>query len=696
MHRRSLLKFGALSAGAALARSTRAQHLVPDPSAVKRVLLVSKCHLDVGFTQTQQQVMQKYFQVYYPQAIRTAAQLRQSGTDRYTWITGSWLLYEYLEQASPADRRVMEQAIAAGDITWHALPFSWQTEMLTRSLITGSLGFSTTLDQRFGHKTISAKMTDVPGHTRGIIAPLSSGGIRLLDIGINAGSTPPVVPDVFVWKDAAGNSLAMLYHRHDYGSIVPIPGTDVAVDVEVRNDNSGPHTPEEIAGIYAKLRADFPAATITACSLNEVAAVVDTVRDQLPVVTGEIGDTWIYGVASDPPKVARFREATRLRQQWLDSGRFAVADSTDRQLLRRLLLAPEHTWGTDTKAYLDTNHYRPADLVKVLNEPGYQTMQHSWQEKRDDLVTAIATLPQPLQQEAQQRLQTLAPTRPSHSGLKPRSPAHQLDTAHFRLAFDPSTGAITRLEQRDTGRDWAGPHNPLALFTYQTLSAADFSSFLARYLKTTADWAPHDFGKPNISSFGAVSREWHPTLLAYSTAHTPTEDRVLLEWQIHDDAALATGNVAWPTTIFCELRLPADTPRLDLTVSTFGKVANRMPEAMWLTFNPVTRDQGTWSARKVEEAVLLTDVVEGGGRGMHAVEALHYREGSHTALEIQTLDAPLVAVAGRSPLNFTLAEPTLQDGLHFGLYNNAWGTNYPQWAGGDWQFRFSLAFPQHA
>jgi hypothetical protein len=32
----------------------------------------------------------------------------------------------------------------------------------------------------------------------------------------------------------------------------------------------------------------------------------------------------------------------------------------------------------------------------------------------------------------------------------------------------------------------------------------------------------------------------------------------------------------------------------------------------------------------------------------------------------------------------------MQDGVHLNLYNNAWGTNYPQWCGGDWMYRFTV------
>ena len=51
----------------------------------------------------------------------------------------------------------------------------------------------------------------------------------------------------------------------------------------------------------------------------------------------------------------------RLRGEWLAGRRISVGDATDRQLLRRLVLAVEHTWGTDTKRYIDYDHYSPRD-----------------------------------------------------------------------------------------------------------------------------------------------------------------------------------------------------------------------------------------------------------------------------------------------------------------------------------------------
>jgi hypothetical protein len=693
MQRRDLLKLAALTAGATAAQHALAGPLAPPDTpntAVRRVLVVFKCHLDVGFTDTQAAVMRKYFDIYYPQAIETGAALRRAGGDHYTWTTGSWLLYEYLEQATPEQRRAMEQAIAAGDISWHALPFSWQTEMLDRSMIEGALGLSHSLDARFGHKTIAAKMSDVPGHTRGIIAPLAAAGISLLDIGVNGASTPPQVPDVFLWKAPDGSTLPMIYHHHTYGGTVVLPGTDTAFSMEMRDDNAGPHTQDEIRTIYTRLRQQFPGATVTAATLNDVAAALASARDKLPVVTDEIGDTWIYGIPSDPLKVARYREAARMRQEWIAQKKLEIGGDIDRTLLRRMALSVEHTWGTDTKRYLDHDHYKPADLNAALGEPGYRTMEASWKEKRNDLGDGIGRLPAPMRAAMEQRLETLSVAAPSPIGMRPHPASRILDTAHYRIALDPRSGSIIALVNKNTQRAWASPKNPLALFTYQTLGPEAYDAFIATYLTVKTSWGPQDFGKPNITHFGAATREWHPTLRQCWVSETFEQHRLLAELAIDDPGSAAAGLVAWPGSLYLEIVMPKNTPLLQIRFTSLGKQQNRLPEAMWLTFNPVTSDPEGWELEKVGQPVRPADVVRGGGRSMHAVsERLRYRD-ARGIFELATLDAPVVALGARSPLDFSLELPTMQDGLHVSLYNNAWGTNYPQWCGGDWMYRFNL------
>ena len=669
--------------------SLYAEDVLPN-AAIKRVVVMFKCHFDAGFIDTQYNVVHKYFNQYFPHAIEIARAANAGGERRYVWTTGSWLLFEYLEQASAAERKTMEDAIARGDIAWHALPFTWQTEMLDPSMIEGSLAISRSLDRRFGVVTTGAKMTDVPGHTRGIVAPLAKHGVGLLEIGVNGGSTAAQLPPLFLWKDPGGASLPMMYHP-DYEGIAIVPGSDVAVVTRVRDDNSGPHTAEEIAKIHADLAARFPSAKIVAGSLTDMANAIAPHRDKLPVVTGEIGDTWIHGCASDPLKVARYRAVARLRESWIAMNALAVGDATDLALLRHVLLEAEHTWGTDTKTWLDFENYVPADLERMLEQKRYEVVEFSWIEKRQDLLDGVATLPETLREEALQAIESVNaiwPIVPAKTAAVAAGTA--IDTAHYVLEIDAKTGAITRLRNKATGREWASATNPIALFSYQTLSQEHYQRFLADYLTTKADWAQKDFGKPNIERFGARDEEWQAESAEVFLEDAAEAHRVLVRLKIKDEEAFESGRAAFPRAVFLEVVLAKAEPAIHLTLSWFGKPATRMPEALWLTFNPIVEDQKRWTLGKTGEAIGPFEVVASGNRHMHCLQTGFAWEQGADRISVETLDAPVVALGDRTPLKFSNDQPDLSKGIHSCLYNNAWGTNYIMWYGEDVRARYVL------
>jgi hypothetical protein len=663
---------------------------MPTPQLdVKRVLVMFKCHFDAGFIATQAAVVDWYFSDYFPEAIRLAADMRRTGGHPYVWTTGSWLLYEYLEQASTQDRQRMEQAIVRGDIAWHALPFNWQTELMDPSMIAGSIGLSQSLDRRFGQTTTGAKMTDVPGHTRGLIAPVAAQGVKFLDIGVNGASMPAEVPPLFLWKDSRGSSLVVMYHL-GYGDTVQVPGSDLVISMAVANDNSGPHSPDEIVRIYSEMSKRYPNAEIRASSLTDIANAVEPYRDRLPVVTQEIGDTWIYGVSSDPLKVARYREVARLRQSWIAQGKFRSGDVTDVALLRSLALEPEHTWGTDTKTWLDYDHQTPRDLEKMLDTKNYKVVAFSWEEKRKDLFDGIARLPAPLRAEAEAAVRKQQPTEPRLDGGAVVAATEEIETPHFILGLDPKTGAVRRLRNKKSGREWASPDHPLALFSYQTLSQQDYSEYRAKYLVMQASWAQFDFGKPNIERFGARSQQWQPALLELRSAKDAQGHRLLAQLEIRDPEAQQSGRTAFPQKLYMEWLLPDAEPVIHLNFYAFQKPATRLPESLWLTFDPVVSDPHGWMLEKSGEQVSPFDVVRGGSRQMHAVSTHFSYKDNDGAFIVEPLDSPVIAMGSKSPLNFSKEQPDLSSGMHCNLFNNAWGTNYIMWYGEDMRSRFLL------
>ena len=165
-----------------------------DNTTVKKVHIIYKTHLDVGFTDLSANIFRKYDEKFIPKALATAEELNTPEKTQFIWTVGSFVIDRYLETAPAPEREKLEEAIRRGWITWHGLPFTTHTELMDDSLFRYGLSISRRLDERFGKKTIAAKMSDVPGHTIALVPLLREAGMTYLHIGINSSSKVVDVP----------------------------------------------------------------------------------------------------------------------------------------------------------------------------------------------------------------------------------------------------------------------------------------------------------------------------------------------------------------------------------------------------------------------------------------------------------------------------------------------------------------------
>src|SRR5580704_8024462 len=140
------------------------------------------------------------------------------------------------------------------------------------------------------------------------------------------------------------------------------------------------------------------------------------------------------------------------------------------------------------------------------------------------------------------------------------------------------------------------------------------------------------------------SREWKPQLKRSWAGREGSAHRVLAELNFPDSPSQSSGLTAWPGKLYLEILLPDDDPVVRLNLSWFDKAAQRLPEAMWLSFLPVAPEEEGWTLTKVNEPVSPFDVVVGGNRQMHAIsDSINYKD-ARGQFSIQSLDAPLLAL----------------------------------------------------
>lgn len=640
------------------------------PEDVKKVYIIFKTHLDIGFTQLSSKVEQKYIDDFIPNAIKVAEELRNGVTgENYVWTTGSWLIWTYLAQASPDKVAELEKAIARGDIVWNGVPYTVESESMSRDLFETTLNASKELDKRFGKKTTGAKMTDVPGHTRGIIAPLSDAGITFLHIGCNPAVMTPDVPPLFRWRDSNGKGINVLY-QGTYGSDILLPDGESVLSINLTGDNHGPHPVDAVKNIFDDLREKYPNAEVVSTSLNHVAGIIESNKASLPVLTSEIGDTWIYGFGSSPVRIARYRALSRLYSKWLKEGRLDMNSTVAVNFALRLGMIAEHTWGMDTKTHLQNWDKYDVDAFNAArNDPAFRLNEESWRELDANVDKAVAVLPEDLRAEANKELENIGKAAHLQFGGQGR-----------QVADITSSGALPVSVN--------GIDMNIGTLAYQAYSSEDFDDFQDRYLRYRYGWAISDLGKPGLDKSKAKSAAVTPVVKNAMSSKGKDGRKISCELAFPGHESI-DGRV-YPENMYVEYFIPKSGNSIDVNVSLVNKPAVRLPEAYWFSFVP--EHIVSVIAEKTGERVDVMDVVRGGNRQMHGID--NYIDIVTTAgtVRITSYDTFLAAIGERNGINFSKRLPDITGGVHFCLFNNLWGTNFSMWFEGSMTYRFRVEF----
>lgn len=631
---------------------------------VDKVYVIFKTHLDVGFTDLSSAVTERYINEFIPKALDVSERLAaEDGGERYVWTTGSWLIWKYLKSAGESESARLEAALRRGDIVWNAVPYTVESEVLTSDLFDALLRISQRFDQKFSKHTLAAKMTDVPGHTRGIIGPMHDAGVKFLHVGVNPASPIPDVPAYFRWVNSSGDELIMAYQQ-DYGTENLLPGGRTAVSVNFTGDNHGPHSYDDVKRIYADLRLRYPNARIVGASFNDVAKELLSVKDRLPVIHSEIGDTWIHGYGSSPVRMAKFRKLSALYSKWLAEGRIDKDSDYALDFVAELGLIAEHTQGMDVKTHLrNWDKYDMDDFIASRSSGPFRKMEESWKEIDDYVDSAISYLPANLQEEAR---------------------------AEVRKVDEIAVGEIVGKDGADVGVEWSqtllGGLIDVAGVTYQTFDGEDYDGYLSRYLRSDEQWAFDDMGKTGLNQSSAVSATLKAVVKGVEVRQESAGRRVLVDLSFPSHEGV-DGRM-YPKMMQVDCFLYDGDKKADIAFTIVDKPAVRLPEAYWLSF---TADSVCGIlAEKVGERVDLMDVVARGNRQMHGID--RYVE-LHTAggkLRIWSETAPIVSVGEALGLAYSTEYPDKKGGVNFNLSNNLWGTNFSMWNEGSLTYRFTV------
>lgn len=675
---------------------------------MKKVFVVSKTHLDLGFTDYAENIRQKYLNSFIPDAINLAESVNTPDKKYFVWTTGSWLLQEALENGTQKQKEKLKNAIESGNIAAHAYPFTTHTELLDADTLDYGLSIVDEIDKIRGRKTVAAKMTDVPGHTRALVSLLAQHGIKLLHIGVNGASAVPEVPECFLWKN--GNDEIVVIYSGDYGGAFKCDFMEEVLYFDHTLDNHGAPSPQKVMDKFNEIQSQFPDYEITAGTMDDFADVIWEYKDKLPVLEGEIGDTWIHGSAADPYKSASLRALMRLKHQWLSDGSMQKGCKEYNAFSDALLCIAEHTCGMDTKPYFaDYESYLkpdfqkarkrdkiiirhpfrdfPYNILNIINKirfkSSYSIIEKSWAEQRTYIEKAVAALSENHKQQAKAALKQLKPECVADvSEYQPYTQAVKLSDYEFELNEYGGIGAFAY-----KGNEIIKKNNN-ALLEYRVYTSKDYDFWFKHYARNmdkNGAWAYPDFGRPLLK---CVDGKYPAGSFYYrlDSAYVSEEEKqikVFANLQCSNEICEQAGA---PREVQIVYTLSSNGLKFD--VIWCGKDANRLTEAIFLHLYPNSKD---FCLVKLGSQIDYNSTVSMGGKNLHAVEKCIMKNDFGNFDFINYL-SPLISIGKGKILEYdNKIESIEKDGISYVLYNNVWGTNFPLWYEDNALFSFEIS-----
>lgn len=678
---------------------------------MKKVTVVSKTHLDLGFTDFAGAVYDTYLNKYIPNAAALAKEMNTADKKKFIWTTGSWIIKEALEHGTEEQKEVLRQALMHGDVIPHALPFTTHTELLDEDTMEYGLSIVDSLDKIRGRKTVSAKMTDVPGHTKALVPLLEKHGIKLLHIGVNGSSALAEVPPCFLWK-CDGSEVVVIYSG-DYGGAFQCDLIDEILYFDHTLDNRGTPSAERIEAKLKAIGEKYPGYEVEAGSMDDIAELLWEKRDMLPVVTDELGDTWIHGSAADPYKSAALRELIALKRQWLSDGSMHRDSSEYINFTDALLCIAEHTCGMDMKKYFaDYENYLKSDFERArkkddirIRHPfrdfpqniftiasrakgdykkgSYSAAEKSWAEQRIYISKAVNALSDEHKKQAELALSELIPLNQiSHNNdfdIK-----QSVDVGDWHLEFNEYAG-IGLLTHNGIK---VIKENNKPIIEYRSFGKKDYDFWLSNYsrnLKKNVSWVYGDFGRPLLKYADKKYPQGYFEYRPYKAGVLNSDEKEVKICIDFECDRVLCNELGAPRLIQIVYTLTDNGLKLD--VLWFCKDANRLTEAVYMHLFPAN---DSIELSKLGRKINPLSVVSKAGRKLHAAEYFTMNA-DNSEYSFINHHSPVISLGRGKILEFdNKYEDISRDGISYVLYDNVWGTNFPLWYEDNARFEFEI------
>lgn len=698
---------------------------------LKKIILVFKTHFDIGFTDLKSNVLEQYTTTMLDDLLTTCEASQNDKDLKYVWSMPSWPLTHMLEHASSDKKIRLVKMIENKQVCWHGLPYTSHFDICGIEDYIRGFSYAKELSDRFKMPyPVAAKMTDVPGHGRMLPTVLSSAGIEFLHLGCNEFATPPEVPFLFHWVGPDGSRVLTMYNKDGYGSgIVPTEDWEYPVWMALMSthDNSGPQSASFIKETVEKIQKQYPNVEVVTGTLDDFYKELAVCNlSTLPVIEKDLADTWIHGAMTYPNEMKELRKI-RTQLPYLELYHNLVGNDKNqvvKDIYQEINHFCEHTWGCDIKTWLKKRIY-DKDVFELEHKQGkYDMVEKSWNEQRNYITKALAYFeelhelepkmifnPSPYKKsgwitldtnvdathinvgdtsyEIQQVLQDkkvfvkdvepLSSTAFEYTNAKV-VPLEKGENHRYKINFSEIDGIIDSIYDKELKVNIVKRNEDCGLFEYryQVISRKEIDEYLRTYGVTFSDWGINDNGRveyPNGKSLLECGK------FEYSTWIDQTLSLYFTN-VLHEEFGNAKSHCI-------KISLPKAEEGIFVSITLENKQRTPYVEGGSFTIPVACDNAAVYVHKNGHEVDIYNEIIENGNHNYYAIDQYVRVQGEHDIVVVSK-DVALCSLDHHGVYQFKGKVEKTAPNLYFNLFNNMWGTNFPQWMEGTYAFEFVL------
>ena len=275
-----------------------------------------------------------------------------------------------------------------------------------------------------------------------------------------------------------------------------------------------------------------------------------------------------------------------------------------------------------------------------------------------------------------------AEKEPEALEVKKEGALSSAENHRYRLDFDEIIGKITRLYDKKLRKTLLEERNGEGVFQYRYTrhGIQKMTEFLRSYGYRFLTWGVQDYGRENypecedesfVPAFAGLEIQGSTLKFTYRSDRSA---------ELYGDAKEIGLDVTLPpkgNELFVEIRLKdkQETPYLESGMISMPLAG---ADQYWLNKNGSLLDPAK-------------DIRRAANHVYYPLENFAAAEKENTGVMVLTEDAPLLSIGEDGCYRYRKEWEEKDPVFCFNLFNNMWGTNFPQWTGGDFSFRFIIA-----